>query len=501
MTDAVAHQPPGPERAGPSAGRALTWSVANTLAGRLGTVAIGIVLARILGPEEFGTFAVAFVALVAILSFNELGVSLAIVRWRDDPAAIAPTVATISVLSSAVLTAAVWFAAPAFTTAMGDPGATGVVRALGFCVLINGLVATPAALLQRTFRQDQRLVADQVNVWVGAFVSVGLALLGGGAMALALGRLAGAGTSALLFWHYSPLPLRFGIERRYVRPLLRFGLPLAGASVIVFLVGFVDQLAVGRVLGPVQLGFYVLAVNLASWPVTVLSQPLRSVAPAMFARLQDDPARMHRDFQAVLRPLCVVALPMCVVLAVTAPDVVSLVYGAQWAPAAEPLRWLAVAAAARIFFELAYDYLVVLGRSRQILMLQVVWVIVLAPTVVLAVREWGIAGAGAALVGVAAVVSLPLYVRELGRAGIAGRGMAVAAGPGLLGALVVGLAAAAIDWLVGPALVVLVLAGLCLLGVTAGLLWLNRSALRVFRAAPPAAAEAGTAGAVAGATS
>jgi O-antigen/teichoic acid export membrane protein len=425
------------------------------------------------------------VALVAILSFNELGVSLAIVRWRDEPPAIAPTVATISLVSSVVLTAAAWFAAPSFTAAMGDPGATEVVRVLSLCVLVNGLVATPAALLQRTFRQDQRLVADQVNVWVGAVVSVGLALLGAGAMALAVGRLAGAGISALVFWHYSPLPMRFGIDRRYVRPLLAFGLPLAGASIIVFLVGFVDQLAVGRVLGPVQLGFYVLAVNLASWPLTILSQPLRSVAPAMFARLQDDPERMHRDFQSVLRPLCVVALPMCVVLAVTAPDVVALVYGSAWAPAAAPLRWLAIAAAARIFFELAYDYLVVLGRSRQILVLQAVWVCVLTPTVVLAVREWGIAGAGAALVAVAVVVSLPLYVHDLGRAGISARLMVVAAGPGVAGGVAVGLLASALGWLVGSALLTVLLAGLVLTAVTGALLWRNRATLEVFRSAAP----------------
>ncbi len=493
MTEALAQDGDPSGRRSPSAGRALTWSVANTVAGRLGTVAIGIVLARILGPAEFGTYAVAFVALVAILSFNELGVSLAIVRWRNEPAEIAPTVATISVLSSAVLTVAAWVAAPAFTAAMGDPDATGVVRALSLCVLVNGLVATPAALLQRTFRQDQRLVADQVNVWIGAAVSVGLALLGAGAMALAAGRLAGAGVSALLFWYYSPLPMRFGLDRRHVRPLLSFGLPLAGASVVVFLVGFVDQLVVGRVLGPVQLGFYALAVNLANWPLTMVSQPLRSVAPAMFARLQDDPERMHRDFHAVLRPLCVVALPMCVVLAVTASDVVSFVYGSAWAPAAGPLRWLALAAAARIVFELAYDYLVVLGRSRQILMLQIVWVVVLAPAVVVAVRQWGIAGAGGALAAVAVLVSLPLYVRELGRSGISARAMAAAAGPGLAGGLAAGAITAAIAWLVGPALIVLVLSGMALVAITGGLLWRHRSTLHVFRSSPePVPAEVGS---------
>ena len=75
---------------GARAGRALGINVANTLVSRLGTLLIGIALARILGPEEFGTFAVGLLALLAILSFNELGVSLAIVRWQGSPKEIAP---------------------------------------------------------------------------------------------------------------------------------------------------------------------------------------------------------------------------------------------------------------------------------------------------------------------------------------------------------------------------------------------------------------------------
>ena len=65
-------------------------------------------------------------------------------------------------------------------------------------------------------------------------------------------------------------------------PLLRFGLPLAGASIVVFCVSYLDQLVTGSLLGPTMLGLYVLGFNLSSWPVTVFSQPLRSVAPAVF---------------------------------------------------------------------------------------------------------------------------------------------------------------------------------------------------------------------------
>ncbi len=397
---------------------ALGWSFGNTVVSRLGTVVIGVALARILGPSEFGTYAVAFIALVAMLSFNELGVSLAIVRWEDDPATIAPTVTTISLVTSALVTGVVYVAAPAFAASMGDPQAAGLVRLLSLCVLINGIVATPAALLQRYFKQGLRTVADQVNVWVGAFVSVGLALAGTGALGLVVGRLAGAGISAVLFLVFSPLPYRVGLDRRLLRPLLRFGAPLAGASAIVFAVGFMDQVIVGHSLGSKQLGFYVLAFNLASWPVSIFSQPLRNVAPALFSRLQREPRRMTAAFRGTLRPLVAASLPACVAISITSDSIVRFLYGPQWLPAASALRFLALLAALRIFFELAYDYLVVVRRSTTILTIQTLWLVLMLPVVQWGAERYGIAGAAAAQLLVVAVVVVPLYLLALSRVGI-----------------------------------------------------------------------------------
>jgi PST family polysaccharide transporter len=430
-------------------------------------MAIGIVIARLLGPAEFGTFAVAFVALMAVLSFNELGVSLAIVRWPNAPEDIARTVNTISIAMSAVLTVAMVAVAPAFASTMGDPDAARLVQLLSLCVLINGLVATPAALMQRFFRQDHRMVADQVNVWVGAVVSVGLAWAGWGATSLVVGRLAGAGLSALVFLHYSPLPYRVGFERTQVRALLGFGVPLAGSSIVVFCVGFTDQLVVGHLLGTALLGFYVIAVNLSSWPVTMFSQPLRSVAPALFSRLQHDPAVMRTAFVRVLRLLAGVALPACVAISVAAPALIHLVYGRAWEPAAAVLSWLALFAAVRIFSELVYDYLVVLGRSGAIFTIQVTWLVVLLPVLWFAVGHYGIRGGGAALFGVAAGVSVPMYVVQLARAGMSTSAVLAALWQPLLFSAAAGAATwAALHW-VDAGLLGLAIGGLLSLGVIA----------------------------------
>ncbi len=463
------------------AGTALAWSLGNAVVSKLGPMVIGIALARLLGPEEFGTYAVAWVAMLAVLAFNDLGVGLAVVRWDEEPEVIAPTINTVCVASSVVLAAAMAVAAGPFASAMNNPAAAPLVRMLAICVLINGLVSTPAAVLQRAFRQDQRMVVDQVNMWVGALVSIGLAVVGAGAASLVVGRLAGAGLSALLFLRYSPVPYRFGWDVRLWRRLLRFGLPLAGTSVLVFLLGFTDQLVVGKLSGSTALGAYLLAFNLASWPVQLLSQPLRSVAPAMFARLRTQPGVMHERFQQLTRPLAAAALPGCVGIAAAAPEITRLVYGSAWDAAAGPLRWLALFAALRIFFELAYDFLVVTGSSSSLLQVQLLWLVVLVPALVLGVDRWGIAGAAVSQVVVSAVVVTPAYCFLLHRLGIGllvvvrGLGLPLVAAAGLWVAVQPVLAG---TW---PLLGRLLLAGGMTAGVVLALLYLRRSDLTALR--------------------
>lgn len=464
-----------------NASGAFGWSLMNTMVSRLGTLGIGIVLARVLGPEQFGTFAIALVALMAVLSFNELGVSLAIVRWPGDPALIASTVNTISLAGSIIFCVAAWLATPAFAAAMGDPEAASVVRLLVLSVLANGVVAGPAALLQRDFQERTRMGIDQVNVWIGAIVSVALALLGMGAMALAIGRVAGSAVSGLLFIRASPLRYRLGWDRVRAAALLRFGMPLAGSSIIVFSLGYSDQLTAGSVLGTVALGFYVLAFNLSSWPVSIVSQPLRRVAPAAFSAIQHDPVRLRTVTLGLVSVLGCATMPAFFALAGAARPLVQFVYGQAWLPAAEALSWLVVAALAKVFCELAYDFIVVTGRTGAVLIIQSVGLVTLIPALLTGAAWGGLAGLAAAQAAISFVVLLPMYLWQLRGSGI-----------GVLSVLarlwlpvVAGLATGFVAWLaavqIDSVLAALAVGGGFAVGMIAVLLYLRRRDLRTIR--------------------
>jgi PST family polysaccharide transporter len=401
----------------------LRWSFFRVAVGRAGSVLTGIVLARLLLPRDFGVFAVAQVVMYGLLSVNDSGVGVAIVRWQGDIRRLVPTVTTIAIGSSVLAYGACFIAAPWLSASMGAPAATGVVRLLCLCVVIDGITATPAALLQRAFLQDRRTVADLSNFGVGALVSIFLAAHGLGAWSLAWGRIVGNATSAILIFWLSPVRYRPGFDWRAARELIPFGLPLAGAGLLVFAVFNVDYAVVGSMLGPVALGFYVMAFNLSSWPVHALSMTVRNVSLPAFSRLLVDPPALRSSFERSLGWLMVATLPICVLLAVLSGPLVRFLYGDRWAPAAQVLQFLAFLGAFRVVFELVSDLLLAAGKSRSLLWVQAAWLAVLAPSLIVGARLAGIRGVGAGHLLVATIVVGPALWWQLHRFGITGQAL------------------------------------------------------------------------------
>lgn len=473
------------------ASRALSWNFANTALSRLGNLGISIMLARLLGPHIFGAYAVALVALSAMQTFNELGMSLAIVRWETDPRDIIPTITTVSVAISAVIYAGCFWIAPAYASVMGAPAATDVVRVLALAILIDGFCNTPAGLLQRQFQQGKATLAFQVGSWTGTGLTIALALSHHGAMSLAIGQVVGSLIVTCLLVALAPGALRFGFNPAQARALLRFGLPLSGSNLIAFAVTSVDQVIVGHLLGPTALGLYVLAYNLSSWPLNMFSPAVRNVAPAVFSRLQHDEPAMRSTFVSAARILTAVTLPICLLIGGAARPLVGFVYGAQWLPASQPLLWLALAGGVRILFWLAYDYLVVLARTRLVLVIQLVWLVALVPSLIVATRADGIYGAGFAEAAVAVLVVLPCYLVSLRRVGIGLAALRKSLTLPVATAAVAGLASAGASMLAPSNLIALAVSALITTALIVPIVYRMRSTFALLQQSEPQPGGAG----------
>jgi O-antigen/teichoic acid export membrane protein len=446
---------------------AARWSLVNTLVLRIGTFAFGIVLARFFfGPYVWGLYAVGLLVLSMLLSLNEMGVSLALVRWEGDIRRFAPTVLTISTVSSTAFYILLYVTAPTVARLLGSADATTMLRVLCLSVIIDGIACVPMAKLTRDFRQRARTVVEIVNFVINTGVTVTCAALGLGAMSFAWGSLAGNLVALAAFAACAPGFLRFGWDGAEARRLLMFGLPLAGASLLTLGIVNVDSIVVGSVLGPAALGIYAMAFNMSSWPARMVSETARRVAFAGFSRLADSPTAFADGFVRAYGLLIAAAIPICVLLGVLAEPIIAFVYGSQWVAAAVPLQFLAALGLIRVAVDLAYDGLA--ARVRKTLMvMQGVWLVTLAPVLLVFAHLFGVKGVAAGHVVVAGLVVAPVFLVVLHRLGISVRQLARASAWPAAGGIAMGIVAWGIHRMLGGGFL-----GLAVAGVVASLTYL-----------------------------
>ncbi|MGJ7442283.1 oligosaccharide flippase family protein [Aquipuribacter sp. MA13-6] len=450
--------------------RGLAWSTVNNLSVRMGNVVLGVVLARLLTPEEFGVFAVGLTCQAVLVTLADLGMSADLVR-RGDIRRRAPVVALLALGVSTVLAALmVGFAQP-IASALGSGDAAGVVRVLAITILLSGLSVVPYAVLQRRFMQARAFQADASALVVNGVVVVVLVLAGLGPLALAWSRVAGQVVAVILMFRFAGVMPRFGWDRGIARESVSFGAPLAVANLISWALLSVDYVVVGRTLGATELGLYVLAFNISAWPITAIGQGIRNVALPGFSQQAQDRASISHSVVRGVALIWTGGVLAGVLLSVLAVPLITSVYGQRWEGAAVALSGLALFGALRLVFDLFAALLVSRGANRAVVVVQVVWLLSLVPALVVGARMGGIEGVAFAHLVVGLVVVLPAYLLAVRGAGVALRGVGLAFLVPLLMAVPVALASGWVDRSLASGWLSLLVGGLVGTALYAAAMW------------------------------
>lgn len=396
--------------------KGLAWSTLNTVVMRFGQVILSIVLARLLAPEQFGVYAVALTAQAVIMILADLGMGADLIRSEDHETK-APTVATLSILFAALLTALMVLSSGLVAASMGSPESAAPIAVLSVTILFSSIGVVPLAELLREFRQREMAVVMGADFIVSTAVTLGLVLLGWGAMGLAVGRVAGQCLStSLQFWLTRRVP-RFGFQRELAPAVLRFGVPLAGANILGWALLSIDKVLIAHAAGATVLGYYVMAFNVASLPSSVIAQAVRGVALPAFARVRrgTEGAVMVRT----LTLLWAVGAMVSVLMAAMAAPLVVFLFGDKWAPAAPALAVLSLAGGLRILVELLNTFMIARGDSLSVLRNQAAWFVALMGALVVGTRVGGSVGAAWTHVLVTGALVLPLTLSSVAKSGVA----------------------------------------------------------------------------------
>ncbi len=400
-----------------------------------------VILARALGAAEFGIFRVLLV--VAMLSVTALqpGLMEALVQRRRLTAAHESTAWLISAVLGLAGVAMLYCGAPLIARLMAMPRLAAGVRLISIPVFLDCVAITSSAYLQRELRFGT-LAAAEVAAEV-AFVIVAMALLWTplASWSLMAGLTARVAGRALFLLFAAPRFPRAWPSLAAARDLRRFAAGVWGGNILSTVSGNADYLLVGRLLGATELGFYVLAWDLLRFVPDRLYKVAGRVAFPAFCLLQDNDAELGRGYRNFLQYIGRVVLPVAACAAVAAPELIGVVYGARWLPAAQPLRLLAGGLAlvglrtgmGAVYYAKGRPVIDIYLHSGRLLML-VVTVCGLAGT--------GLSGISAGMSGVEAVISVAGLIVACSLAALTPADLLKAALPGIRLALACALATA-----------------------------------------------------------
>lgn len=422
--------------------RGALWVVASNVLLRGGNLLLTAIVAHILSPHDFGVFAVALTAYIIVSSIGELGVASCLMRADLDIDRLAPTVATVAIVSSTILAGAMAAFAKPIATALGSTAAVAPVRVMSLAVLLVGVFAVPNSQMVRDFKQDKIFLANAIGFVPSTVLLILLAETGSGAMAFAWSRVVGQLVVGCVLVAAAPRYYRPGFVRSALSVIFKFGLPLAGANLVNYVLLNVDYAFVGHLLGAAELGIYVLAFTLASVPYGLLGAVINSVSMPAFSRVKHDPALLKNAMATAVRGLTLIAFPICAMTLALAHPLVLTFYGAKWAGAADVLVILSLYGAVFIVCLLFANMLTGLGHTKFLLILQLIWIGTLVPAMSLGVHLDGIVGAAYAHVAIILPIVLPSYLLALKRVtGVRFAALGRAALPALLASAAAALAA------------------------------------------------------------
>ena len=381
--------------------RAARWRLGGAVVGAGLQFGVGVLLARLLAPADFGVVALAYVVLGLARPVCDVGIGDAIVQRQELTTRHVRTAATFSVLMGIAVAGVLVVLAPAFASMMRDARVVPVLRVLSFALAIRSSAIVSDAMLRRRLEFNKQVVIETSSYVVGyGCVAVGLALFGYGVRSLAWGALAETLLSSIAQIAIVRPDIRPLLARAELGQLLGFGAGTTMNSWVNYVALNGDYFVVGRSLGAASLGLYVRAYTLMKLPHTYVANALSRVMFPAFASVQTEPVRLRRGYLLLTEVVAVVAAPSMAVLAVVAPHFVRALYGPQWLGAVLPLQILCLGGYLRSLYHLGTIVAQSVGQVFQELWREVIYAgLVIAGAVI--GSAWGLPGVAA---GVSAAI-------------------------------------------------------------------------------------------------
>lgn len=311
--------------------KSLYWSFLNQFANYGIQFAIGIVMARLLSPADYGITALPAVFMaVAGIFVDGGGFGSALVRKPEITEKDLATSFYYSIVVGLFCYLSLFFASPWIAAFYNAPILKDIMKVTAIGFLIGPLNIPQTIILKR--RLDFK-TPTKVNITcriLSGIVGLTLAFIGYGVWALVLSSLFSSIVSLILNWWVVRWYPKTGWSKESFKYLWNYGNKMMGAQLLNTLYNNITPVIIGKFFSPALLGVYNRAQGYAALPSNNISGAISSVTFPVISKIQDDPERLERAYRKMLRTAAFIIFPLMMVLSALARPLIIVMITEKW---------------------------------------------------------------------------------------------------------------------------------------------------------------------------
>lgn len=352
--------------------RGVAWSFIDNIANSGVTFLIGLILARLLTPAEYGVMAMIAIFIAVSNSIVDSGFSNALIRKGHIERIDYNTVFFFNIIISLVIYIALYLASPSISNFFKEPILVKVMRIMGFVLIINALSIIPRTIFIRNVNFKTQTKVSLISSIGSGFVGIGMALAGMGVWSLVGQQLSRQLLNTLFLWIFCKWYPNFEFSIKSFNELFGFGFKLLLSGLINTIYKNVYYIIIGRFYTSSILGQYTRAEQFNTIFSSNLTTVVQRVSYPVLSSIQDESERLREAYRKVIKTTMLISFTCMLGLAAVAKSLILILIGVKWLPAVHFLQIICFAGMLYPLHALNLNILQVKGRSDLCLKLEII---------------------------------------------------------------------------------------------------------------------------------
>lgn len=351
--------------------KGLGWSAADAFLGHGVLLLVGIVLARLLTPEDYGLIGIVTIFTVLMYGIMDSGFSSALVRKQEIKNEDYNTLFFFNLAVSIVLYVLLYLGAPWIAVFFERPLLLQLLRVMGLILILQSLCIVQETILKRRIDFKTRTKASFTSAVISGAVGIGMALAGFGVWSLVGQQISRQLVYSICLWFFNHWWPKWKMSVESLQYMWGFGWKLLLSGMLNNLWAELKKVVVSKYYSPAMLGQYSKAGEFAKIFSANFTSIIQRVTYPVLAQVQDDKTRMVSAYRRVIKTTMFVTVNCMFFLGAVSEPLFYCLIGPKWHTAATFLPLICIARSIYPLQAINLNMLKVQGRTDIFLYLEI----------------------------------------------------------------------------------------------------------------------------------